>query len=164
MLLLTLPKDKFRAFGEYADLISTVHLAGGHQAIKRVLKLAGENVLEVGSSVLRIAPVMENQRFGAGGELHLEGRSRMLVEDLASLGDFKVQDFFQIAGSKRGLRAGPGPNRLLTPEANYAVARSRPRDELSHPLVVPVVEDAEGGEVAPGDAPHEIGVGDRLVS
>ena len=74
MVLLTLPEDEFRTFGEYADRVAGAHLAGGYQAIERILKLARQSVLEVGSSVLRIAPVVEKQRFGAGGEFHLKGR------------------------------------------------------------------------------------------
>ena len=99
--LLPFPENQCRAFGGDTDLVSSMHLAGGHQAIQRVLKLACQGVLEVGSPVFGIAAVLEEQRFGAGGELHLEGRSRMLVEDLASLRDFKVQDFLQITWSKR---------------------------------------------------------------
>ena len=71
---LAFPEDEFRTFSEHADLVSGAHLAGGHQAIERVLKLARQGVLEVGSSVFRIAPVMEDQRFGAGGEFQLKGR------------------------------------------------------------------------------------------
>ena len=93
MALLTSSEDQLRTLGEDADLVSSVHLAGGHQAIERVLKLARQDVLEVGSSVFRIAPVMEEKRFGAGGELDLKGRGGVPEENLAGLGEFEVQNF-----------------------------------------------------------------------
>ena len=99
-LPLTLPEDEVRTFGEHADLVAGAHLAGGHQAIERVLKLARQGVLEVGSSVFRITPVMEKQRFGAGSEFHLKGCGRMLEENLAGPGEFEVQDSLQVRGSK----------------------------------------------------------------
>jgi len=106
MVLLTLSEDELRTLGEDADLVAGVDLAGSHQAIERVLELARQGVLEVRSSVFRIAPVLEEQRFGAGGELHLKGRGGMLEENPASLGKFEVQDFSQVGGAKRVVNNG----------------------------------------------------------
>jgi hypothetical protein len=101
MLYLTPAEDKFRTFSEHTNLIAGARLAGGHQAVERVLKLARQGVFEVRRSVFRIASVMEEQGFGGGGELNLKGCGRMLEENLGGPIKFEVQDSFQVYGAQR---------------------------------------------------------------
>lgn len=104
--LSALSKHEFRALGEYSNSVPGVYLAGGHQTVERILELAGQGVLEVGSTVLRIAAVMKNQGFGAGGDFKGKGVRRMLDEDPAGPRELKVQDFLQVRGTKRVTTSG----------------------------------------------------------
>ena len=106
MVLLTPSEDEVLAFGEDADLISGPNLAGGHQAIERVLKLAGQRVLEVCRPIFGIAPMSEKQRFGAGSEFHLKRCVGMLEENPAGFGEFEVEDFLEVRGVERAVDDG----------------------------------------------------------
>src|ERR1035438_9610161 len=84
--LLTLLENKLRPLSEDLDLVAGDYLRRGHQAIERILKLARQCVLKVGSSIFGIAAVVEQHGFRPGGELHLERSGGVHLERSAGPG------------------------------------------------------------------------------
>ena len=99
-LLLALPENEFRALGKDSDFVAGVHLAGGHQAVERILKLARQGVLQVGCSIFGIAPMIQQHRFDPRGELHFERGGSVQQEGSAGAGNFEFQNFLQVRRAK----------------------------------------------------------------
>jgi cell division ATPase FtsA len=100
MLLLTFPKEEFRALGKDSDLIAGIHLVGGHQAVERILKLARQGVLQVGWSIFGIAPIFQRHRFSPRGELHFERGGSVPQEGSAGRANFAFRNFLQVRRAK----------------------------------------------------------------